>query len=1530
MNNKEKQQPQPASTSQPKRGGFSITNNPLTRGASRAYDQVNMFDNGRTWKQTEALRPTGDSVIHQASHNALTNTVGNFVAKPFFINPAQNVIETGRAITAEATGNQNAFNASRARQWRNVQESLPGQIVSNVYNIGKANTVDLGRQALADITGNKEAYKNATDAYFNDINRSAVGQLVNIPERQAIKYQTNRDAPWLDDNQVKQVTGERLANIGVDPDANMKNQLLSTAGGALTLAAPTFGLAKAGVEGTPFASFTQPSYLSGATFLDMAKQGKNAVTRGPSEPVAPTTKLVINNPENAKIAPLPINNPDAARVGGLEINNPGGASIKPTTKLLKVRNPDNAKIAPQPLSGAAQQSNLAKNRFGITKLNEIGAIGKDVRPKSEQPITLFRSGDVDPKNKRGIFLSNDKATAENYQSTGLGNKTTHEYKLSKNAKMYEAENTTRLLKELRPDIDKNNIIDRYIKQQVREGKLIDGLTAEQRADARVESIIKQELTKKGYDGVSYSGGKWDDAAGEYQLFNDKHLERVSKLTPDDIQNELEYAIDMFPDKVGRDFKPDEYMKVQKNLLDGKSPYDGIESNRKSLFKPLNEIGAVGRNVNNDLPITGVPLPKPKSSKFAKGVTRSSEISPELQAKVKAAKTSYVPIQNSDMVQASKTLVNKGYKKAATEVTSRLEKKLGRIDGQDVADTIHVIKKLDAKGGEANLQQATLLSEKLSQHLTKAGQTVQAASLLNNRTPEGMMYGARKFLKSHGVEVTPEIQKALKGKVDEIAKMKPGEERLYKIAELQQEVSKYIPSSNLDKAVGLWKAGLLTGVKTQTGNMLSGVATNVIKTASDVPAALLDEGFTALGKTKVGKKLGFTGEHSKSFTLRGKGSGAVEGGKKGWNSLKTGVDERNLEAVKFDTKRLVFSKSKAGRLAQRYTDGVYGLMGAADRPNYYSNLRNNLYDLAITDAKNKGLKGVKREAHVTKFVKEPPMSALETATKAAETSIFANDTALSRIAGGILKKADDSGPVVGAAAKVVLPFTKVPSAVATRLVDYSPLGAVKTVAEQIKNVKKGGGIDQRALSEGLAQSSVGTGTMYLGMKLREADLMTGSYPDDPKERELWKLEGKQENSIKVGGKWLSFNYTSPVGQILAVGGKIADSKKGGGSTSEQLIAGIGAIPNTVTQQSFLQGVQGVQDAIADPEKRGYKFVKSQASSVVPTLLSDSAKATDPYQRQSSNIKEAVQAKIPGLSKQLLPKQDPFGNPLERQSSALDQLINPFRPSKIKPADSLTTELRRLQDAKYGVMPNSTDKQLEFGSKKDGSKQTINLTPKQLYDKNNQVGQIVQKKWNEIISTPEYAKMSNYEKQQALGNVLEDANALGKAQYAADNQPALLDEQKLTKRQVNLATQDDNAQYLKTTAGKEKTSYEYTKASSQRSLDMSRASANNDLGSYQKVAMSELDALEKLKNSYDPDTEQDKINTTIKKQESLARKLQGYLDKGYIKKGKTGKKSGGKKKGTKINYAKQLSAINGSSNTKALRALVKRSKITRRKI
>lgn len=760
----------------------------------------------------------------------------------------------------------------------------------------------------------------------------------------------------------------------------------------------------------------------------------------------------------------------------------------------------------------------------------------------------------------------------------------------------------------------------------------------------------------------------------------------------------------------------------------------------------------------------------KKSKFEQSVRGAEGISPELKKELKKSTPMYEAVTNKKQLAKSEELVKKDIGQATASVKERLTAKLGTVDNQTVSDTIAVIKRLDNKGTKKAFQESAELTEQLSLHLTKAGQTVQAASLLGKSTPDGILFRARKQLHQAGVEITPEIQAKLKSARDAIESKPMGSpERNYEIAKMLKITADNIPSTAADKLTTLWKAGLLTGIKTQTGNTLSGAASLGLKKVSDVPTAALDQ-IAAL----------FTGKRSKALTLEGLGSGGKEGLVKGVRYLKTGIDERGMgfTKAKFDTKQVNFGNGPLGRAAQKYTDTVFGLMGAADQPLYFATLRNNLADLAIVEAKNQGLKGSVKDAFIKNFKKNPPEQAFQTATNAAEKATFANDTLLSKAAGGIRNSVKDS-QVGSGVVNVLMPFTKVPSAVITRLFDYSPVGPVKLAVQQIQK----GNVTQRALVEALGEATTGTGAMFLGYKLKEAGLMTGSYPEDPKEAALWELEGKKPNSIKVGNTWVSVNYTSPLGQVLGTGARAQEAVASGATGTDLISQTAAGAGKTVIDQSFLQGVSGGLDAITDPERSAGKFIRNQVGSVVPTLSGDVAKATDPKERQINSPLEAAQAKIPGLRKNLIPKVDALGNDINRPSGPINTILNPFRPSDIPNATELSSELRRLQDGGYGVLAKDNTKYLQVGTGKDALK--VNLSPAELAKKNKEIGQSVQAQWNEIIASPEYKALSDEDKKRALDNAESDIKAVKKLEILKQKSPESIADMKLTKNQQKLA-------------------------------------------------------------------------------------------------------------------------------------------------
>jgi hypothetical protein len=72
------------------------------------------------------------------------------------------------------------------------------------------------------------------------------------------------------------------------------------------------------------------------------------------------------------------------------------------------------------------------------------------------------------------------------------------------------------------------------------------------------------------------------------------------------------------------------------------------------------------------------------------------------------------------------------------------------------------------------------------------------------------------------------------------KMPQGRERNIISQHLIEQVNALVPSSIADKAVTVWKAGLLTSLRTHERNLIGNTIHNVAETAKDVPAVLTDK------------------------------------------------------------------------------------------------------------------------------------------------------------------------------------------------------------------------------------------------------------------------------------------------------------------------------------------------------------------------------------------------------------------------------------------------------------------------------------------------------------------------------------------------------------------------------------------------------------------------------------------------------------------------------------------------------------------
>lgn len=738
----------------------------------------------------------------------------------------------------------------------------------------------------------------------------------------------------------------------------------------------------------------------------------------------------------------------------------------------------------------------------------------------------------------------------------------------------------------------------------------------------------------------------------------------------------------------------------------------------SMYTPARVASDVGKDV--------IPPAGKETRGFLKQVQTSSSTSPELAQAAKGVSGLYTPKSNAALLKTARNNISSDIMKAEKIATT------ARTD-EGVATASELIKHYQALG---QYDKAVEVAQKAAKNLTEAGRQVQAASLYSRISPEGILrYTQAQIDKVGGKKLSSEVAERLTKMAREVQTMPEGMDKAYAVARLQQEISKQIPTNILKKLTTLRKAGLLTGLRTQAGNAVSNLSHIGLNKVSDLPAAAVD----AVASV-------FTGKRTKVFTTRGLASGGAEGVGKAAKFLKTGVDELGLGASKYDISPVNF-KSKT---VQKYVDTVFNAMGAADKPYRYAALKNQLYDMAIAEAKNKGLRGPQAGTFIKDFIANPPMEAAQKAAAYAEKSVFGNDTLLSQGATALRNAFENNSPPMAAALDILMPFTKVPSAVITRLFDYTPVGAVKEAMKQIRVGK----FDQRMFAQALGEAGTGTGAIALGVALASNGQITGPMPNDQRERDLWQLEGKQPNAIRFGDKWYSFNYTSPIGQLLQMGSEISSAAKEGAGLLAAIEGGAWGGAKAVVDQSFLQGVSGALEAINDHKRYAENFAKSNAGSVIPTIVADLAKATDPLQRETNSVAEAVKARIPGLRQGLLPKQDAFGNPLAREGNAVQAMADPFKTTQAK-SSPLTTELRRLQDANQGITPNADKrKYIQIGNKK------YQLNPEELNNLNSATGQETQKYWNQVTQAQQYAGLSDESKKKTLDNIYTDINVVNK--------------------------------------------------------------------------------------------------------------------------------------------------------------------------
>lgn len=368
---------------------------------------------------------------------------------------------------------------------------------------------------------------------------------------------------------------------------------------------------------------------------------------------------------------------------------------------------------------------------------------------------------------------------------------------------------------------------------------------------------------------------------------------------------------------------------------------------------------------------------------------------------------------------------------------------------------------------------------------------------------------------------------------------------------------------------------------------------------------------------------------------------------------------------------------------------------------------------------------------------------------AQVATWTNRTWATKVSIGIRKILNDvSGDL--RAGDFLEPFVKTGANVIATGMDYAGAGLVKGAVKTATAIKEGnvGSKEHlQSVTRDMVRGGIGlTAAVIITSQLTDDDFV-GAY--DPKRAQIESLRNSNYNAIRVGDKWISTDWLGPLAVPVTA---IMYSRRLGDTYGERKfqyaknvlkaaleIPGVKDIYDTVKAQSYQknQTLEEMTGATAE-------YVTSQLySRLVPSLLTDVAKAIDPYARQSGKGYEKIVAKVPFLSKTLPVKKDIFGEPVKGEGVAIDILFG----SRVKTDKEtpLIKEISRLSTA--------TDKGVTFTDWDKSSAKTLAEFKKKVgpekFDKAKlEYGQELKKQLEKTVADPRYAKLPDTDKLKVI--------------------------------------------------------------------------------------------------------------------------------------------------------------------------------------
>lgn len=730
----------------------------------------------------------------------------------------------------------------------------------------------------------------------------------------------------------------------------------------------------------------------------------------------------------------------------------------------------------------------------------------------------------------------------------------------------------------------------------------------------------------------------------------------------------------------------------------------------------------------------------RQSKFAESVKESANVAPEVKAALEAKDTTYQVLPNKQIKDEAKKLVAEDENAAMTQIFAK-----PTPDAQDVATSIELLSKLQKEG---RADEAATLVDFMSQKLTKAGQTVQAARLLQQMTPETVIYKATKKIQETNAGGTilrgkKELDKDI---VDQLGKLA---EDMNKTTDpvLKREFSDNINSIinslgevTLGKKISTFQtiAQLLNPKTLLVRNPLGNELFYRMEQLQRIAATPIDWGLSKLAGKE--RKVTF-----RNMNQGGYWDGFMTGLRSGWK----GISAYGIEG-QFDAYTPAF-KAKWNPLTyleKTLRATLQGFDVAA-----FNRAKNSVIgEQAYLKALNEGYRGKELVEKAKEYFGKVDTNVLQLAEDYGKYVTFQDENALAR-AFSTIKKGLNVGKDFGFG-DLIVKYPKTPASIITRALEYSPAGFLRSAYLLSQPFFKKE-LNNRDVAMATSRAIIGSlGLSGMGYFLADRGIITGKSDKDFDVTNLNRQTGKtqyqinisalkrfvlsgfdeKEATIRKGDTLYSYDWAQPLAIALSLGANASQQQEESAQMAEKkgpfagVVSGLpsaaeGAF-NTITEQPLIAGIKsffgqqgGITEGIANS-------LESAAAGFVPTLSNQLRQVESNIARETYDpniFKRAVNRvmnRLPIINKELPIKYNTMGKAqnVYQQDSLFNIFLNPGFVTKFRPSPAAQIVLDVYNESGEGkVFPRQVPNNISLYNKK------FELTGKQKSDLQKGIGQ-----------------------------------------------------------------------------------------------------------------------------------------------------------------------------------------------------------------